>query len=72
MKLIKHLLLWRKRYYRLSVHHEDVKRELFKERVKIAKMKERYHHAIVHNTVLAQENDNIHRILKDLSEESES
>jgi regulator of replication initiation timing len=71
MKLIKHLLKWRKRTYHWYKKYCDLDLENAKLETRLGRMQERFQNAINHNVQLASENDRLHDRLKYYAEEDE-
>ncbi len=64
MRVIKLLLLWRKRALEYRNQAEIAQLESYKSQRKLDLCYERYDHLLKHNVYLANENDNLHSIIK--------
>lgn len=68
MKLIKHLLRWRKRYYLEKNYADNADSEVLRLKEKLNTAYRRYNDAITHNSFLAKEVDSLYRIIEKFKE----
>ena len=64
MRIVKYLFVWIKRYNELNKKYGKLYEEYQWEKSKLYIARERYHHSIEHNVILAKEIDNLNKYFK--------